>query len=74
MFERSVLKDVFVILELLFKIPEQIDWKFMATFSLGYTDQSGKVKLFGDKFQIIFNSKDNSDTVSNSSKNSIPQT
>ncbi len=45
----------------------------MATFSLGFIDQAGKVKFFGEKFQVTFNSKDNSDTVSNSSKSSRPQ-
>ena len=39
----------------------------MATFSLGFTDHAGKVKFFGEKFQVMFNSKDNADTVSISS-------
>lgn len=67
MFEKSVISGGFFRPELLLKSPEHIDWKFTATFSLGYTDQSGKVRLFGEKFNIIFNSKENADTVSISS-------
>ena len=37
-----------------FNIPKHITWKFMSTFSLGYPDQNGNVRYFGNKFTITF--------------------